>query len=94
MGPSPVLSSSGTGECQPQPRAFHLTLDSTSFPSHDSNPEKSASQCWMSSQERERFGETFHFADLNGDGVPELLIGAPRQGNNEEGGFFILSLAK
>merc|ERR1712173_231326 len=60
------------------------------LPRHPEDPPLSSTYCWTSSQGRSRFGESMHLADLTGDGIAEVWVGAPRLGDTLHGGVYLL----
>jgi hypothetical protein len=44
----------------------------------------------MNDEAQSRFGETLAFADFNGDGLKDLVMGTPRLNSNMTGGVTIL----
>src|SRR3990167_6099108 len=63
--------------------------NSNESPSHTNDPITSSTGCLASNQKNSRFGETLHFADLDGNGVTDVIVGAPRYGTNLEGSVYI-----
>jgi hypothetical protein len=67
-----------------------VIIISDRIPDRTGNALDSCNKCYASQTPLIRYGENWKFADLDGNGVDDIIIGAPRWGDSLNGAFTII----